>query len=72
MVKDNKPAEAYASRGTDFKLTYKKGAEVMSEMNISVGGISKGDYPADNKNPVVTMRGGGAATKGTKCRGPMA
>lgn len=51
---------------------YKSGAKVMTEMNISVAGISKGNYQADNKNPVVTMRGGGAATKGTKCRGPMA
>mgnify|MGYP003704508445 CR=1 FL=1 len=44
----------------------------MDELNISVGGISKGNYPAENKNPVTTMRGAGAATKGTKCRGPMA
>ena len=72
MTKDNKPAEAYASQGTDFKLNYEPGAKVMTEMNISVGGVSKGNYPADNKNPVTTMRGGGAATKGTKCRGPMA
>jgi hypothetical protein len=25
-----------------------------------------------NKNGEITMRGAGAATKGTKCRGPMA
>ena len=72
MAKENKPAEAYASNGTDFKLTYTPGSKVMAEMNISVGGISKGNYPAENKNPVTTMRGAGAATKGTKCRGPMA
>ena len=72
MAKENKPAEAYASQGTDFKLTYTPGSKVMTELNISVAGISKGNYPADNKNPVTTMRGAGAATKGTKCRGPMA
>ena len=49
-----------------------KSGNGLSEANISVGGISKGNYPAENKNPVTTMRGGGAATKGTKCRGPMA
>ena len=52
--------------------TAKAGAKVMDDMNISAGGISKGNYPAENKNPVTTMRGAGAATKGTKCRGPMA
>ena len=72
MAKENKPAEAYASNGTDFKLTYTPGSKVMAEMNISVGGISKGNYPPENKNPVNTMRGGGAATKGIKTRGPMA
>ena len=36
--------------------------------------VSAGD-PAStqiNKNGDITMRGAGAATKGTKCRGPMA
>ena len=51
--------------------TYTPGSKIMTELNISVGGISKGNYSADNKNPVVTMRGAGAATKGKKCRGPM-
>ena len=69
---ENKPAEAYASNGTDFKLTYKTGAKEITELNISVGGLSKGNYPPENKNGAVTMRGAGAATKGTKCRGPMA
>ena len=72
MAKENKPAEAYASNGTDFKLTYTPGSKVMTELNISVAGISKGNYPPENKNPVNTMRGGGAATKGIKTRGPMA
>jgi len=49
----------------------KKGNGV-NEVNMSVAGISKGNYAPDNKNGVITMRGGGAATKGIKCRGPMA
>lgn len=72
MAKDNKPAEAYASQGLDFKLDYTPGSKVITELNVSVAGISKGNYPTENKNGAVTMRGAGAATKGTKCRGPMA
>lgn len=49
----------------------KSGAECMSEMNISVGGISKGNYQP-TKTDGITMRGHGAATKGIKSRGPMA
>ena len=44
----------------------------VDKVNISVGGISKGNYESINKNGEITMRGAGAATKGTKCRGPMA
>lgn len=47
------------------------GADCMSKMNISVGGISKGNYKAEKTDGIVT-RGNGAATKGTKARGPMA
>lgn len=71
-VIENKPAEAYASNGTDFKMTFEPGSKVMTELNISVGGISKGNYAPENKHGVTDMRGVGAATKGTKCRGPMA
>lgn len=71
-AKENKPAEAYANQGLDYEIPHSPGSKVMAEMNISVGGISKGNYPAENKNGAVTMRGTGAATKGTKCRGPMA
>jgi hypothetical protein len=49
----------------------KSGAEVMREMNPSLGGISKGNYP-ETKTSGIKMRGVGAATKGTMCRGPMA
>ena len=44
----------------------------VKEINMSVAGISKGNYEPMNKNGEITMRGGGAATKGIKCRGPMA
>ena len=71
-AKENKPAEAYAARGLNLRTERKTGAEVMTELNISVAGISKGNCPADDKNGVIDMRGVGAATKGTKCRGPMA
>lgn len=50
---------------------YTPGAEVLNDWNISVGGISKGNYKAEKTDGVVT-RGNGAATKGTKARGPMA
>jgi len=44
----------------------------VNENNMSVGGVSKGNYCADNKHGEKTMRGYGAATKGIKTRGPMA
>lgn len=44
----------------------------INENNMSVGGVSKGNYGADNKHGEKTMRGYGAATKGIKTRGPMA
>lgn len=49
----------------------KSGAEIMSDMNISSGPISKGNYKPV-KTDGITMRGHGAATKGIKSRGPMA
>lgn len=44
----------------------------MNTANISVGGVSKGNYAKENKHGEKTMRGYGAATKGIKTRGPMA
>lgn len=41
----------------------------MSKMNISVGGISKGNYAEVNPYGVKEMRGYGAATKGRKISG---
>jgi hypothetical protein len=47
------------------------GAKRMTEMNPSVGGISKGNYKPV-KTDGIKMRGAGAATKGVMSRGPMA
>lgn len=53
------------------KVPTKTGAEFSNELNMSVGGISKGNYPAE-KTTGIKMRGAGAATKGVMSRGPMA
>ena len=50
---------------------YTAGARVMENMNISVGGISKGNYK-ETKTTGIKVRGTGAATKGLMARGPMA
>lgn len=42
----------------------------MNEMNISVGGVSKGNYK-EAKTTGIKIRGTGAATKGVMARGPM-
>ena len=49
----------------------KTGAQRMDEMNMSVAGVSKGNFKPI-KTDGITMRGHGAATKGIKSRGPMA
>ena len=49
----------------------KSGAECITELNISVGGISKGNYAPENPHGVGVMRGGGAAIKGLKISGKM-
>jgi hypothetical protein len=46
------------------------GAERMNDMNMSVGGVSKGNY-APTKTIGIKIRGTGAATKGVMARGPM-
>jgi hypothetical protein len=73
------PAEVYAEPHTmdGKKMTTAKDAVTkpgngIDKVNMSVAGISKGNYSPINKNGEITMRGAGAATKGTKCRGPMA
>jgi hypothetical protein len=77
MAKENKPASAYAKPHTmsgktvKANITEESGASVMNRMNMSVGGISKGNYPAE-KTSGVKIRGTGAATKGLYARGPLA
>jgi len=73
------PASTYAAPHTmEGKSTevqtysgYKTGAEVMTEMNMSTGGISKGNYAPINPYGVGEMRGYGAAIKGRKISGKM-
>ncbi len=48
----------------------KSGRAYMDEMNISAGGVSKGNYK-ETKTTGIKIRGTGAATKGTMARGPM-
>jgi hypothetical protein len=75
------PASVYAEPHTmkgkkmDAKSATKevvaKKGNCLDDLNISVGGISKGNYKAE-KTDGIKIRGTGAATKGVKARGPMA
>ena len=42
------------------------------DVKMSVGNINRDGYNPDVKTTGIKMRGVGAATKGTMCRGPMA
>jgi hypothetical protein len=64
------PPHTMSSGSVSNKVPTKTGAQVMNEMNMSVGGISKGNYP-EAKTSGIKMRGTGAATKGVMSRGPM-
>jgi hypothetical protein len=66
-------AQPHTMSGKEVKgdLPYTPGAKVMGDMNISVAGISKGNYK-ETKTDGIEMRGAGAATKGRMSRGPMA
>jgi hypothetical protein len=76
------PASVYAEPHTmdgkkmDAKSATKdsvaKSGNGIDKINMSVGGISKGNYDVINKNGEMKIRGTGAATKGTKARGTMA
>ena len=66
-------AEPHTMNGKKTKAATSKGksgAEVMSEMNISAGTISKRNND-EVKTSGIKIRGTGAATKGTMARGPM-
>jgi hypothetical protein len=73
------PAEIYAaphtmsgeSTNVNTYSQYKTGTEVSNNMNMSVGGLSKGNYKPINPYGVGEMRGYGAATKGRKISGKM-
>ena len=73
------PASVYAAPHTmDGKATNvvtdsttKPGKDKINQMNMSVAGVSKGNYAAINPYGVGQMRGYGAATKGRKISGKM-
>jgi hypothetical protein len=73
------PASVYAEPHTmdgkkmkNAKDAVTKPGNGVDKVNMSVAGISKGNYESINKNGEMKIRGTGAATKGTKARGPMA
>ena len=67
-------AEPHTMRGkkvSSAQSSVSKPGNGLDKANISVGGISKGNY-APEKTDGIKIRGTGAATKGLKARGPMA
>ena len=79
MGKEVGGAEVYAQphtgaeAGVDIKNSGYQGGNRMkaNDVNMSVGNISRNDYPAP-KTSGIKVRGTGAATKGLMARGPMA
>jgi hypothetical protein len=65
-------AQPHTMTGKTVKAEVKNeaGSNVMKEMNISAGNISKGNYK-EPKTSGIKIRGTGAATKGVMARGPM-
>lgn len=51
---------------------YKPEPTRANDMNVSVGSINRFGYDPAAKTDGIEIRGCGAATKGTKARGPMA
>jgi hypothetical protein len=78
MAINNKPAEAYAKPHTmtggavEIDNGYKAQDTKAKEINMSVGSINRNGYDPKAKDDGIEIRGCGAATKGTKARGPMA
>jgi len=73
------PASVYAEPHTmdgkkmkNLKDVVTKPGNGIDQINMSVGGYSKTNKDVINKNGEMKIRGTGAATKGTKARGPMA
>ena len=77
---NNKPAEVYAKphtmAGASVTVEANPGSgpnrSNANEYDMSVGNISKSAGNEKIKTDGIKMRGTGAATKGTKARGPMA
>lgn len=73
MAKNNLPASNYAKPHTmsGGEVTLSNGTSATAdEVNMSVGNITRRAQP-QAKTSGIKMRGAGAATKGTMCRGPM-
>lgn len=73
------PASVYAEPHTmdgkkmkNTKDVVTKPGNGLDKLNMSSGFYGKGNYEPENKNGETKIRGTGAATKGTKARGPMA
>tara|TARA_R110000868_G_scaffold410844_1_gene700440 strand:- start:2003 stop:2227 length:225 start_codon:yes stop_codon:yes gene_type:complete len=73
MAKNNLPAASYAKphtmSGGDIVISSGTSATA-DKVNMSVGNITREAQPG-TKTSGLKMRGAGAATKGTMCRGPM-
>lgn len=80
MAKNNLPASSYAKphtmSGKGVSVAENPGKEPnrskLETSDISVGQYSKSAGDEKVKTDGIKMRGFGAATKGTMCRGPMA
>ena len=80
MAKNNLPAEKYAQphtmSGAKVTVEANPGAgpnrSKLDTLDVSVGHLSKSAGDEKIKTDGIKMRGAGAATKGTMCRGPMA
>ena len=80
MAKNNLPASSYAKphtmSGKGVTVVENPGKEPnrskAENLDISVGAVSKSAGDEKVKTDGIKMRGFGAATKGTMCRGPMA
>jgi len=64
-------AEPHTMSGKKVSPQAEQSCDCINKLNMSVGGISKGNYPAENKYGKIEMRGAGAATKGRMSSGKM-
>ena len=67
-------AEPHTMQGGKVALGngYQAEPTVANKLNVSVGNVDRDGYDPAPKTSGIKMRGTGAATKGTMCRGPMA